>query len=167
MTLTCHHSETMRRILKPSLSSHMFFWFTPGPEEGARTIFLVLRSHSEISCLSSFRTNESVTSSRQGHAPLHMSRGGGMWLILRKEAWPLLIWQLGAAAGSSPDPVFGCQNPVPLSFQPDFHFRQGLRWTEASNIWISWYWHPCRKVGGFKKKSPGWLHTWKLLSFIC
>lgn len=90
-------------------------------------------------------------SSRQGHAPLHMCKVGGMRLILRKEAWPLLIWELGVAAGSSRDPVFGCQSPIPLSFQPDFHFRQGLCWTEANNIWISWYWHPCRKAEDCKK----------------
>lgn len=46
---------------------------------------------------------------------------------------------------------FWLPKSYPTLFAAWLSFQTRLCWTEASNIWISWYWHPCRKVGSFKK----------------
>lgn len=132
MTLARRHSKAKRKTLKPGLDSHMTFFFKLTPEligsgEAAGAIDLVFRSQAEASCLSSINISTSMTSLKQGCAPQHLCKGGGKGLTLRKKPWPLLIWELGAAAGSASDPpVFGCQSPVHLSFQPDFNLTPSI-----------------------------------------
>lgn len=99
----------------------------------------------------------STTLLKLGCALQHLCKGGEKGLTLTKEAWPLVsrgTWCCCWICCRS------CCSQLPESCSPlfsawlqfnTFHFRKEPHWTKANNIWIVWYWHPCRKVEGFKK----------------